>query len=125
MPRKKKAEQWSPDVIPEITDVELAFPAGAMRWMPPEDEIPEKFKDHHDPWHRIALGWMFNGLPENVEFYPKKGVDAAKAFRVLQATLGSYMPRHEHKMAAVAYMMSCWFTEIKNWEVENPPRRLS
>lgn len=41
-----------------------------------------------------------------------------QAYRVLGATLRSFAPKHEHKMAAVAYMMSCWFTSVKIWKIK-------
>jgi hypothetical protein len=102
--------------IPDLRDVDLAFPAGALDWMPPMDEIPDEFKDYNNEWVRIGRGWFMRGLPDDVEFYPKEGVDPKKAVRACKATLGSYAPKHEHKEAAVAYMLSEWFEKIENWE---------
>lgn len=61
---------------------------------------------------------MGRGLSEDVEFSPREGIDAEQAYRVLGATLRSFAPKHEHKMAAVAYMMSCWFTAVKKWKIK-------
>ncbi len=108
--------------IPELDAIEIAFPAGALRWMPKYEDIPDEYKDHvgfGDSEYEcvtIANYWFANGLNEDVEFYPREGVDARKAFDALRATLGSYAPKHEHKIAAVAYMMSCWFKEVKKWK---------
>lgn len=106
--------------IPEVTDLDLAFPAGALEWMPEWDDIPEEFRDDwssfNGGWCHIASHWFYNGLPATVEFYPKEGVDAAKAVRACQATLGSYAPKHEHKIAAVGYMLSQWFDKIEGWK---------
>jgi len=44
---------------------------------------------------------------------PKDGVDVKKAMRALKAALGSFEPKHEHKMAAVGYMLSQWFDRGK------------
>jgi hypothetical protein len=105
--------------VPEINDMTLAFPAYALDWMPEYDAIPDEFKDRHSreaEWIQIANYWFANGLNDKVEFYAREGVDAKAAFRALQATLGSYQPKHEHKIAAVAYMMSCWFSSVKKWK---------
>lgn len=104
--------------IPEVSDLDMAFPARALDWMPAWEEIPEEFKGFHanTKWNEIVSYWFFNGLNEKVEFHPKKGVDAEKAFRAIQATMGSYASKHEHKEAACAYMLSEWFTKIKKWK---------
>jgi hypothetical protein len=112
----EKGENLTTIEIPELTDIDVAFPASALDWMPPMEEIPDEFKDRSNEWCKIASSWFFFGLPKNVKFYPREGVDPAKAVRAIQATLGSYAPRHQHKEAAVAYMLSCWFTKVKNWK---------
>ena len=80
------------------------------------DEIPDEFRNRNGEWNEIARSWFFFGLPENVKFYPQEGVDPAKAVRAIAATLGSYAPKHEHKEAATAWMLACWFTKVKNWK---------
>lgn len=103
--------------IPEVEDVDIAFGARALDWMPPYEEIPEEFKGFgHNEWCKIARRWFYEGLSKDTKVYPKDGVDLQKAFRVLQATQGSFAPKHEHKEAAVAYMMSEWFDKIEGWE---------
>lgn len=104
--------------VPEISLVEAAFPANALDWMPSMEDIPDEFKDMNGgtEWNRIVRSWFFNGLPADVEFYPAEGVDPEKAFRALEATLGSFAPKHEHKEAATAYMLSCWFTKVEKWK---------
>jgi hypothetical protein len=101
--------------VPEIDDVTLAFPANALDWMPPWEEIPEEFKEGNE-WTQIASSWFALGLPETVKFYPHEGVDPEKAFRACRATLGSFQPKHEHKEAAVGYMLSCWFEKVEGWK---------
>lgn len=105
--------------VPELSELDLAFPAGALDWMPLWEEIPDDFKEGRGDarkWVKIANVWFAVGLAEGVEFYPHPGVDAEQAFHAVRATLGSYAPEHKHKIAAVAYMLSSWFVEIKGWE---------
>jgi len=87
-----------------------------MQWMPPMEEIPDEFKGFgRNEWCEIARTWFFSGLNKDTKVYAKDGVDADKAFRVLQAIQGSFQPKHEHKEAAVAYLMSEWFEKIEDW----------
>jgi hypothetical protein len=102
--------------IPEITKIDEAFPADALEWMPPMDSIPDEFKNNHHEFCKIVSRWFYKGLSPRVKFYPKKDVNAEKAYRVIRACLGSYAPKQEHKMAATAYMLSQWFHEIKDWD---------
>lgn len=102
--------------VPVISKVDEAFPAHALEWMPAWEDIPEEFKQRNSEWVEISRSWFMNGLPENVEFYPREGVDAERAYRVLAATQRSFAPKHQHKEAAVAYLLSCWFSEVRNWK---------
>jgi hypothetical protein len=99
-----------------LDDVFMAFPAHVNHLMPARNAIPADFRAGDTPWNRIVSSWFFHGLPADVEFYPKDGIDPAVAVRHLQAIMGSYQPKHEHKEAAVAYLLSCWFERVKKWE---------
>lgn len=102
--------------VPEISDVELAFPANALEWMPPMDEIPEEYRSGKAKECEIVRAWFFSGLSPKAEFFPREGVDPEKAVRALGATLGSYAPSHEHKEAAAAFMMASWFKKVRKWK---------
>lgn len=111
------AEQASKLPVPKLSRVDKAFPADALKWMPAWEEIPEEFKHHNGTeWNEIVSSWFFAGLPKDVKFYPRDGVDAEDAFTVVGATLASFAPKHEHKEAAAAYMLSCWFKKVKGWK---------
>lgn len=98
--------------IPERTNIDVAFPTEDLRWLPME-KIPAEFKSGGNKWAQIASRWFFQGLPGGTEFVPKDGVDVHKAMMALRCALGSFEPKHQHKEAAVAYMLSEWFTDIK------------
>lgn len=101
--------------IADIDDVTLAFPAGIKHLMPPYADIPEEFKQHLDTkWNRLQSDWFYRGITK-LEVTPKPGVNKDKALRHLAAIQGSYEPKHEHKEAAVAFLMSEWF-EDATWE---------
>lgn len=96
-----------------VSDVDLAFPARGLDIMPPMREIPQKYERSH-PYHELLHVWMFKGLDPKVEFHMREGVDGSEAFRHLSVIVGSFAPRHEHKMAAFAYLSSLWFTKVVN-----------
>lgn len=104
--------------VPQISDLDVAFPANALQWMPAREDIPEEYRFMRGTAGtcEIAAAWFFRGLPSTAEFDPREGVDAAQALKVIQATLGSFAPKHEHKEEAVAYMLDCWFERIEGWQ---------
>lgn len=96
----------------EISDIELAFPANALEWMPAEDEIPEEFWG--DCWQRsLWYELVFFGAEVDVQLYPVEGLDTEKAWRQLMGIAGSYVAKHQHKMASLAYLTSQWFVGAK------------
>jgi len=46
---------------------------------------------------------------EGIELEPKEGIDPYKSGRHIMAIMRSYAPKHEHKIAACAYLMSRFF----------------
>jgi hypothetical protein len=101
--------------IPELSDLEVAFPAKAP--IPPWDELPKEFRDNWDDnaWCDIAAKFFYKGGSlDEFKLTPKEGVDVKKAIRAIKAALGSFEPSHEHKMAAVGYMLSQWFNRAES-----------
>ena len=101
----------------EMSDVEMAFPANALNYMPSREECEaalEAMPDEQEKkWRDFQRHWFFRGLPETVEFDLADGIDGNTAFRHLGAIQGSYAPQHQHKEAAVAYLASLWFTDVR------------
>ncbi len=102
--------------IQEIDDAMLAFPANVKSLMPKYEDIPEEFKRGHTKWNELFSKWFFVGL-EKLDLKPKDGVDTKKAMRHIRAVMGSYQPSHEHKEAAVAFMLNEWFEDAK-WKAK-------
>ena len=96
-----------------VSDIDLAFPARGLDLMPSMRVIPQKYHRNH-PYHDLMHVWMFKGVAADVEFHMQDGVDGATAYRHLSVMVGSYASRHEHKMAAFAYLCSLWFTKVVN-----------
>lgn len=102
--------------IPELTGADVVF--GNVKHMPKMADIPEIFHRRNGTQFNDAVSmWFFKGGKRDGRsitigsktFTAKEGVDATKALSAIKAVLGSFEPKHEHKMAACAYMLSEWF----------------
>lgn len=102
--------------IPEISRVDIAF--GNIKHMPKYETLPDDFKRHNgNDYCRAVSKWFFSGASgtsdafviADMKFTPKAGVDGRKALAAIRAVLGSFEPKHEHKEAACAFMLSEWF----------------
>lgn len=107
--------QWNaPQVIDDVT---AAYPANVKALMPKMSEIPEDFHYHGSrggKWVKFQSDWFFNGI-DGEGLIPKPGIDKNAALRHLGAINRSFKPKHEHKLAAVAYLASLWFEENSTW----------
>jgi hypothetical protein len=92
----------------DVDDADVAFGIQDISAMPPYSEIPKEFKDDRNPWTQLQSEWFFKGL-DSRKLTTKTGIDRTKALRFLTAIQRSWVPQHEHKSAAVAYLLSLWF----------------
>ncbi len=103
------------EILPqEVDDLLMAFPAGIMHLMPKMEDIPDEFKHGHTKWNKFFSDMFFSGL-DSMEFGRKEGIDPELAWRHIQCITGSFEPKHQHKEAAVAYLLSLWFEDVR-WE---------
>jgi len=100
--------------IKEVRDADIAFSSDLEGFIPSMDEIPEEFKQFNpnNKWLRVQADWFFCGITI-VNIVPKPDVDVQKAMRHLAVIQRSLEPSHEHKEAAVAFLMSEWFEEFE------------
>lgn len=112
----------------EIDDVTLAFPANALEFMPAWEDIPDDFKQGND-WTRFANTWFNAGLSQRFSFQSvaidDKRIDASKVYRQLRAIMGSYAPKHEHKIASVGYLASLWMESMIYGRPDTPDDQLT
>lgn len=94
----------------EVTDADIAFPTAEH--IPKENEIPKEFWDGKTKWNAFFSKWFYKGAHAS-ELVPKEGVNKNKAIRAIMSIMGSWGPKHEHKEAAVAFLLSEWFADIK------------
>lgn len=99
----------------EITDIDLAFPASVRHLMPDYDEIPDEYKKDSHWAVKFQRSWFFNGI-KSYSFSWKDDIDGKTAMRHLSCIQGSFEPKHEHKEAAVAYLLDQWTDGEGTWE---------
>lgn len=101
-------------MLVDVTEVDLAFGGDRKKLLPEWSEIPKEFKDGDTKWNKqfnmIFFGGRAPGTVTGVE-----GIDPQKAGRHLRAVMKSWEPKHEHKEAGCAYLMSLWFGD---WDPE-------
>lgn len=100
----------------EVDRITLAFPADVRHLMPDWEDIPDEFKRGDHPFCTVVSAWFSLGLNKDIEFHLYEDIDGDKMLRHLMAIMGSFQPKHQHKMAAVAYLLSLWCGDIKKWE---------
>lgn len=97
--------------IQNVTDIDVVFGTKALDLMPTYNKIPDEFKNGDTKWNKVVNTWFYRGL-KNAQFTPKDGVDKNKALKHIKAIMGSFEPKHEHKEAGCAYLLSEWFEDI-------------
>lgn len=109
--------------VPELTTVDIAL--SSIRHLPAYNAVPDDFKRWKGNVFADAIShWFFTGAAGDGErfvvgysvFTPKDGVDGHKALVAIKAALSSFEPKHEHKTAGCAYMLSEWFDVVTEVE---------
>lgn len=99
----------------KFSDVDRAFPAHVLEHMPKMEDIPAKYRRHsQDAIDRLFYKMFYGGFQGNPSFHPAPDIDAGEAWRHIDCILRSFQPKHEHKEAAVKYLVSLWFTKIED-----------
>jgi hypothetical protein len=101
---------WSKPI--PVTKPETVFGGDIEKLMPAMADIPDEFYRSSNEWVKIQSHWFYKGLPGTTVVKPKEGINTKEAFDHLSAIQSSFEPKHEHKMAGIAYLMSLWFDEI-------------
>lgn len=89
-----------------FTGLDCAFGA-RMSDYPPYDSIPEEFRRGHSVANRVVSTIFFRGGKlEDFGLRLKAGVHPTAFYGALKAMLCSFDPKHEHKEAACAWLVS-------------------
>lgn len=102
---------WSKPI--PVSDIVLAFPATVTgTLLPPVEDIPKEFFGVNK-WTRLADLCFAGTPPDGTLVTTKPTLDYALVVRQLKVCLGSFEPKHENKIAGVAYLMSLFFTDVE------------
>lgn len=108
----KTDNKWATPVA--VSKAKQVFPGSVIgTLLPAMSDLPKKYQDFNyrdDKWTLLASVWFFRGI-EGYTFDMKDGIDGQTAFDHLRACIGSFEPKHEHKIVAVAYLMSLWIDD--------------
>lgn len=100
-------ETWErPKAVDRITALVGATSVEGL--LPPWESIPEAFRRGRDPWCKAVHKWFFEGLKKGA-LRARDGVDQGAALAHCSSIMRSFEPRHEHKIAGVAFLCSLWF----------------
>jgi hypothetical protein len=102
-------------VCKTLTALDVAFGGaahGMRELLPPYESIPKEFRNNRTEWNRLFSDWFYRGL-SSLELEPKEGIDKHAALAHIRAVMSSFEPKHEHKEAGVAFLLSQWFTNPK------------
>lgn len=101
------------DTPREIDGALYAFPARVDALMPTMAAIPQDFRDDHNEWVKYVNKWFFEGF---TGLFTREDITGEAAYRHLDTIMRSFAPKHEHKIAAVAWLASRWFAGVPSAE---------
>ena len=94
--------------IPDLSPLDVAF--GNISALPKYSDLPRDYQSMSAPGCKVASNLFFRGgRMSDFGMKPRDGVDASKARTVIQACLGSFEPKHEHKIGGVGWLIDQWF----------------
>lgn len=103
-----------------ITGMDISFGLrreDLSKFVPSYKDIPKEFKDHTNHWYdRLSSDWFYSGLKSTEGLITKNGINKKDALAHIKSILTTWEIPHEHKMAAVAYLLNLWFDEKSTWQ---------
>lgn len=99
------------DSIPDVSDVECAFPTRWRDLLPPREDLNDDERQMRGPFCDAVLGIFHRGgklSDHGISVMP--GYDETKVIRYIHATLGDFGPSHEHKIGGIAHALAKWCT---------------
>ena len=104
----------TPEIVAGVTDVEAAF-GGGVEYLPPMADIPTDIES--SPFYRLAMDLFYEGQPtdKTPRLVLKKEYEpvSEKIPLFARSILGSFQPKHEHKMGGMAMLFAEMFEEPK------------
>jgi hypothetical protein len=100
---------------PKLDDADVVF--GGALYMPRMEDLPEEYRCERADACRVAEHLFFKGgRLSDYGYLCREDVDFGDALRAIKAVLGSFQPKHEHKIATVGWMIDKWFARAAGKE---------
>lgn len=96
--------QLTPTQVNATTQVQVAW--GTTDLLPPLEEIPQEFHSSANIHHQIVAAIFYGSPLPDGDVTVRDGFAQDRMVDCVRAHLKSWGPKHEHKMAGVAYMLS-------------------
>lgn len=105
---------WAPADRP-VAAIDLAFSLPTWREvLPPYDRLPVEYKRGEARGCKFVTSWFYHGV-SNIKMEPKPGVTEEQLGRVCQvvkAIIGSFEPKHEHKIGGLGFIIDSYVDEL-------------
>ena len=109
MSDNKASDDWSQPK--SASDLDYAFPAVVIgRFIPCWDDLPAPFRNRSSGFEELATHVAFNAVSFR-DGVLRDGIDAHMANRQISIVARSFEPKHEHKEAGLAYLLSLWLRQ--------------
>lgn len=115
LPRTPLAPPYNPVLVDKL---DLAFPVSVAALMPAYETIPEEYKRHNGTYDDLFGSWFFLGLKRFEPVLRDPAMDITACLGHIACVKGSFEPSHQHKEAAVRFLLDTWFSSIV-WEPKN------
>ena len=104
-----KQGKWNGVDIPDVSDMECAFPTRWRELLPPMIDLTPDERQGRGPFCDALSSLFFSGgkLADH-GITPKPGVELGNVMRYIRATLGDSGPSHEHKIGGIAHALAKW-----------------
>jgi hypothetical protein len=108
--------------VSSITDLDVAF--GTTQFLPPMDSIPKEYLSGSNIYVQVVEAIFSGSAFPDAELTPVEGVSPEGLNKIIRAHVSSWEPKHEHKIAGVAYLLSqlCEITPRAENQPEQPPK---
>jgi hypothetical protein len=95
--------------VPEVDDLDCAFPTRWRELLPKWDDLTDEEKRCRGPFCEALQRIFFSGGKlDGHGITVKAEFDSVKVHRYIRATLGDFGPSHEHKIGGIAHMLKKW-----------------
>lgn len=95
-----------------VDDTDMVFGGRVRPLMPKMEDIPEQYKKRGGPYDDLVTAWFYGGLKQIIPKRRDGGLSTDVMLRHIRTILVSFQPKHEHKTAAIRFLLDTWFESV-------------